>query len=55
MNGMLSLAKSSIRKAQDRARVYTDPHRIPLIFEGGEQVYSKVPTQFETMKKGPCP
>ena len=55
MNEMLKLAKDSIKRAQDRARTYTDPHRRPLTFEEGEQVYLKVPEKSETMKTGPCP
>lgn len=55
MNEMLKLAKDNIKKAQDRARTYTDPHRRPLTFEKGEQVYLKVLETSETMKAGPCP
>ena len=55
MNEMLKLAKDSIKRAQDRARTYNDPHRRPLTFEEWEQVYLKVPEKSETMKMGPCP
>lgn len=36
MNEMLKLTKDSIKRAQDRARTYTHPHRRPLTFEEGE-------------------
>ena len=55
MNSMLKFAQENIRKAQDRARAYADPHRRNISFEEGELVYLKVPKQSESMKSGRSP
>ncbi|KAH7283327.1 hypothetical protein KP509_34G001600 [Ceratopteris richardii] len=55
MNDMLKLAKDIIRRAQDRARAYSDRQGSEINFEVGEKVYLRVPSRSEAMKTGPCP
>ena len=51
---MIVVARDSIRRDQDCAKMFVDEHQIIVAFKAEEKVFLKVSSKTKTLKRGKC-